>query len=63
MVGFAFVLSVENYLLRNFRGGWLLVGGGGEGLEAGLIVLWFSLLFFCLLPVDPGFPVKSSGQS
>ena len=32
-------------------------------VDAGLIVSRFHCLFICLLPVDPGFPVISSGQS
>ena len=32
-------------------------------VDAGLIVSHFLCLFVCLLPVDPDFPVISSGQS
>ena len=40
-----------------------VVDGPLWGVDAGLIASRFHCLFVCLLPVDPDFPVISSGQS
>ena len=56
MVGFVFVLC-QGLSAAKLSWGWSPVGGG-----CGIDCFLFSL-FVCLLPVEPGFPLISSGQS